>query len=79
MKVILLIRLPVQLLQPLLLLKQYSTMSDYQPYLMGHVPPIDDDDSQLYKPACYSQYMDLLGKYGYTVSGHFTGHTNSKY
>lgn len=46
---------------------------------MGHVPLIDDDGSQLYKPFCYSQYIGLLGKYKCTVSGHFTRHTNNKY
>lgn len=48
-------------------------------YLMGHVPPIDDDGSKLYKDSCYTQYMNLLGEYGSVISGHFTGHTNSKY
>ncbi|KAI9482810.1 MAG: Metallo-dependent phosphatase-like protein [Benjaminiella poitrasii] len=48
----------------------------HQAYIMGHVPPIDDDGSQLYKDACHEKYFNLLGKYGKYISGHFTGHTN---
>lgn len=60
-----------------LVLKKYQHKNgDHQVYIMGHVPPIDDDGSKLYKSACFSQYMDLLGKYGSVISGHFTGHTN---
>ncbi|GAA5813317.1 hypothetical protein MFLAVUS_006794 [Mucor flavus] len=51
--------------------------NNHQVYLMGHVPPIDDDGSKLYKSKCYSQYLNLLGKYGSVISGHFTGHTNN--
>ncbi|KAL7313639.1 hypothetical protein PS15m_007362 [Mucor circinelloides] len=58
-------------------LKHYSKKKGHQLYLMGHVPPIDDDGSKLYKSNCYTQYMNLLGKYGSTISGHFTGHTNN--
>jgi predicted methyltransferase len=47
-------------------------------YIMGHVPPIDDDGSKLYKKKCYKKYFNLLGKYGDIIAGHFTGHTNSK-
>lgn len=62
-----------------LVLKKYQHKNgDHQVYIMGHVPPIDDDGSKLYKSACFSQYMDLLGKYGSVISGHFTGHTNGK-
>ncbi|KAI8646879.1 Metallo-dependent phosphatase-like protein [Parasitella parasitica] len=57
-------------------LQLYSKKKDHQLYLMGHVPPIDDDGSKLYKDKCYKEYMKLLGKYGSTISGHFTGHTN---
>lgn len=59
-------------------LKQYQKKKNHQVYIMGHVPPIDDDGSALYKSECYSQYLSLLGKYGSVISGHFTGHTNSK-
>lgn len=52
---------------------------EHQVYIMGHVPPIDDDGSRLFKSNCYSQYFNLLGKYGNVISGHFTGHTNSKF
>ncbi|KAI8060550.1 Metallo-dependent phosphatase-like protein [Gongronella butleri] len=48
-----------------------------QVYLIGHVPPNDDDDSKLYKDQCHSQYIDILGTFGDVISGHFTGHTNN--
>jgi hypothetical protein len=51
----------------------------HQVYIMGHVPPIDDDGSRLFKSKCYTQYFDLLGQYGNVIAGHFTGHTNSKF
>lgn len=51
---------------------------NHQVYLMGHVPPVDDDGSKLFKDKCYSKYIDLLGKYSKIIAGHFTGHTNSK-
>lgn len=61
-------------------LEQYKNKNgDHQVYMMSHVPPIDDDGSKLYMSACYSQYLNLLGKYGSVIAGHFTGHTNSKY
>ncbi|KAI7898291.1 Metallo-dependent phosphatase-like protein [Cokeromyces recurvatus] len=47
-----------------------------QAYIMGHVPPIDDNGSRIYKSACYDQYFSLLGKHGSVIAGHFTGHTN---
>lgn len=48
-------------------------------YVMGHVPPNDDDGSALFTSACYNQYYQLLGEYGDIIAGHFTGHTNSKW
>lgn len=63
-----------------LVLKKYQNKKgDHQVYIMGHVPPIDDDGSKLYKSSCFSQYMNLLGDYGSVISGHFTGHTNGKF
>ncbi|ORX46710.1 hypothetical protein DM01DRAFT_1327449, partial [Hesseltinella vesiculosa] len=47
-----------------------------QVYIIGHVPPNDDDGSLLFKNECHSQYLNLLGQFGDVVSGHFTGHTN---
>ncbi|KAI8342778.1 Metallo-dependent phosphatase-like protein [Chlamydoabsidia padenii] len=46
-------------------------------YVMGHVPPNDDDGSALFTSACYDQYYNLLGEYGDIIAGHFTGHTNN--
>ncbi|OAD79830.1 secreted endopolyphosphatase [Phycomyces blakesleeanus NRRL 1555(-)] len=46
-------------------------------YVVGHVPPNDDDASELYKSSCHELYIDLLGSYGDVIAGHFTGHTNS--
>lgn len=60
-------------------LKTYSAKDGHQVYLMGHVPPIDEDGEALYKDSCYDQYFKLLGKYGNVIAGHFTGHTNSKF
>lgn len=60
-------------------LKSYAGKKDHKLYLMGHVPPIDEDGNSLYKDTCYSQYFDLIGKYGDTIVGHFSGHTNSKF
>lgn len=57
-------------------LKTYSAKTDHKLYLMGHVPPVDDDGSAIYKSECYSQYFELLGKYSDVIVGHFTGHTN---
>jgi predicted methyltransferase len=60
-------------------LEKYSKKGgDHMVYIMGHVPPIDDDGSKLYKKKCYKKYFNLLGKYGDIIAGHFTGHTNSK-
>ncbi|CEG77435.1 hypothetical protein RMATCC62417_12186 [Rhizopus microsporus] len=50
---------------------------NHQVYLMGHVPPVDDDGSKLFKDKCYSKYIDLLGKHSKIIAGHFTGHTNN--
>ncbi|CEP18215.1 hypothetical protein [Parasitella parasitica] len=50
------------------ILQLYSKKKGHQLYLMGHVPPIDDDGSKLYKDQCYKQYMKLLGQYGSTIS-----------
>ncbi|CAO3594946.1 unnamed protein product [Absidia cylindrospora] len=47
-------------------------------YIMGHVPPNDDDGELLFTASCHSQYYQLLGEYGDIIAGHFTGHTNSK-
>ncbi|KAG0192294.1 Endopolyphosphatase [Apophysomyces sp. BC1034] len=55
---------------------EQSRQSGSKVYILSHVPPNDDSDSRLYKKACYSMYYDLLGKYGDTIAGHFTGHTN---
>lgn len=60
-------------------LQYYSKQAGHQVYIMSHVPPIDDDGSQLYLSSCYKQYVNLLGQYGSTIVGHFNGHTNSKY
>jgi histone deacetylase complex regulatory component SIN3 len=60
-------------------LKHYYNKKGHQVYVVGHVPPIADDGTSLYKDACYSQYLYLLGKYGSIISGHFTGHTNGRY
>ncbi|KAI8983025.1 Metallo-dependent phosphatase-like protein [Pilobolus umbonatus] len=49
----------------------------HQAYIIGHIPPIDDDGSRLYKDECYKRYFNLLGKYSNVISGHFTGHTNN--
>ncbi|KAI9026496.1 Metallo-dependent phosphatase-like protein [Phycomyces nitens] len=46
-------------------------------YVVGHVPPNDDDGSELYKSSCYDIYIALLGSYSDVIVGHFTGHTNS--
>ncbi|KAI8090038.1 Metallo-dependent phosphatase-like protein [Halteromyces radiatus] len=46
-------------------------------YVMGHVPPNDDDDSPLFMPTCLDQYYQILGEYGDIILGHFTGHTNN--
>lgn len=52
-----------------------KAQSDHRPvYIMSHVPPIET--KELYHPACYSAYVNILGKYSDTVAGHFTGHTN---
>ncbi|KAI9259300.1 Metallo-dependent phosphatase-like protein [Sporodiniella umbellata] len=59
-------------------LKHYEHKSHaHQVYLMGHVPPVDDDGSRLFKKACYTQYVHLLGQYSHLIAGHFTGHTNN--
>lgn len=47
-------------------------------YIMGHVPPNDDNNSLLFRSACHQQYVQLIGQYGSVIAGHFTGHTNSK-
>ncbi|KAI8991070.1 Metallo-dependent phosphatase-like protein [Mycotypha africana] len=59
------------------MLKQYSKKKGHSVYVMGHIPPADDEGEKLYKDACYSKYINLLGKYGNTIVGHFTGHTNN--
>lgn len=60
-------------------LKGYQSKGDdHQVYIMSHVPPLDDHGEQLYKSACHNQYLNLLGKYGSVIAGHFNGHTNSK-
>lgn len=59
-------------------LQYYKSQAGHQVYLMSHVPPIDDDGSELYLSSCYSQYLNLLGQYGSIIAGHFNGHTNSK-
>ncbi|CAO3592653.1 unnamed protein product [Absidia cylindrospora] len=46
-------------------------------YVMGHVPPNDDDGSELFTSSCLDQYYQLLGEYGDIIAGHFTGHTNN--
>ncbi|KAI7871584.1 Metallo-dependent phosphatase-like protein [Spinellus fusiger] len=46
-------------------------------YIVGHVPPNDDDGSKLYRDTCYDMYMEILGSFGDVISGHFTGHTNT--
>ncbi|CAO3594947.1 unnamed protein product [Absidia cylindrospora] len=46
-------------------------------YIMGHVPPNDDDGELLFTASCHSQYYQLLGEYGDIIAGHFTGHTNN--
>ncbi|KAJ2956365.1 hypothetical protein NQZ79_g7775 [Umbelopsis isabellina] len=43
-------------------------------YIISHVPPIEREE--LYHPACYSAYVNILGDYSETLAGHFTGHTN---
>ncbi|KAM3583665.1 hypothetical protein VKS41_003637 [Umbelopsis sp. WA50703] len=43
-------------------------------YIMSHVPPIEKEE--LYHPACFTAYVNLLGNYSKTIAGHFTGHTN---
>ncbi|CAO3659359.1 unnamed protein product [Rhizopus stolonifer] len=59
-------------------LKHYASKSDqHQVYLMGHVPPVDDDGSRLYKKKCYKKYIQLLGEHSHIIAGHFTGHTNN--
>jgi hypothetical protein len=60
-------------------LKTYAAKDGHKVYLMGHVPPVDDDGSIIYKSGCYSQYFELLGKYSNVIAGHFTGHTNGKH
>lgn len=57
-------------------LKTYAAKDNHKLYLMGHVPPIDEDGNALYKDKCYSQYFDLIGKYSDVIVGHFSGHTN---
>ncbi|KAI8584784.1 hypothetical protein K450DRAFT_4839 [Umbelopsis ramanniana AG] len=49
--------------------------SNKKAYLMSHVPPVDKSDI-LYKSKCYSQYVNLLGKYSEVIAAHLTGHTN---
>ncbi|KAI9305400.1 Metallo-dependent phosphatase-like protein [Cunninghamella echinulata] len=46
-------------------------------YVMGHIPPNDDDDSLLFRSECHEQYYKLIGQYGSIIAGHFTGHTNN--
>ncbi|KAI8369581.1 Metallo-dependent phosphatase-like protein [Radiomyces spectabilis] len=41
-------------------------------YLIGHVPPNDDDDEKIFKDKCHSKYINLLGKYSDVITGHFT-------
>jgi hypothetical protein len=46
-------------------------------YIMSHVPPIKNQ-RPLYKPQCYTMYVNLLGKYSSIIAAHLTGHTNGK-
>lgn len=59
-------------------LKSYKRRG-HQVYVMSHIPPISDEGHLFYMEACHKEYLNLLGKYGSIISGHFTGHTNSKY
>lgn len=59
-------------------LKYYKKKKHHQVYIITHIPPIDAG-SATYKPECHSQYLNLLGNYGSIISGHFTGHTDSKF
>ncbi|KAF7723465.1 Endopolyphosphatase [Apophysomyces ossiformis] len=53
-----------------------SRRSNNKVYILSHVPPNDDKDNRLYKKTCQAMYYNLLGEYGDTIVGHFTGHTN---
>ncbi|RIB23918.1 Metallo-dependent phosphatase-like protein [Gigaspora rosea] len=45
-------------------------------YISQHVPPVDDANEELYSPACFYKYVQLIGKYSDVICGHFTGHTD---
>jgi endopolyphosphatase len=32
-------------------------------YLLGHVPPVDSTSNPLYKPSCYTHFVNTMGKY----------------
>jgi Calcineurin-like phosphoesterase len=57
---------------------QEAQRSNKKAYIMSHVPPVDKSNI-LYKSKCYSQYVDMLGKYSNVIAAHLTGHTNGRY
>ncbi|KAI8351509.1 Metallo-dependent phosphatase-like protein [Blakeslea trispora] len=58
-------------------LKYYANKKSHRVYIMGHIPPLNDKGSMLFKKSCFSSYHKLLSKYGDIIVGHFTGHTNN--
>ncbi|KAJ3002729.1 Acid sphingomyelinase-like phosphodiesterase 3b [Thoreauomyces humboldtii] len=44
--------------------------------LIGHIPPIDSTDAQLYKPQCFQWFLQLTGEFSDVILTQYYGHVN---